>query len=85
MAHFKTNYKYRLSNHCSINELILVTYALISNAVENEVRIPHVYWHRIARTFSVGLWDKYHHLTLVEKQEAGVLVLVLLIKTINVN
>ena len=24
-----------LSNHCFINELILVTYALISNAIEN--------------------------------------------------
>ena len=34
-VHFKTNYNYRLSNHCLINELILVTYALISNAVEN--------------------------------------------------
>ena len=33
-VHFKTNYNYRLSNHCFINELILVTYALISNAVE---------------------------------------------------
>ena len=33
-VHFKTNYNYRLSNHCLINELILVTYALISNAVE---------------------------------------------------
>ena len=32
---FKTNYNYRLSNHCFINELILVTYALIRNAVEN--------------------------------------------------
>ena len=35
IVHFKTNYNYRLSNHCFINELILVTYALISNAVEN--------------------------------------------------
>ena len=35
-VHFKTNYNYRLSNHCFINELILVTYALISNAVEND-------------------------------------------------
>ena len=35
-VHFKTNYNYRLSNHCFINELILVTYALISNAVENK-------------------------------------------------
>ena len=34
IVHFKTNYNYRLSNHCFINELILVTYALISNAVE---------------------------------------------------
>ena len=34
IVHFKTNYNYRLSNHCLINELILVTYALISNAVE---------------------------------------------------
>ena len=34
VVHFKTNYNYRLSNHCFINELILVTYALISNAVE---------------------------------------------------
>ena len=37
-VHFKTNYNYRLSNHCLINELILVTYALISNAVENEIQ-----------------------------------------------
>ena len=36
IVHFKTNYNYRLSNHCFINELILVTYALISNAVENK-------------------------------------------------
>ena len=34
IVHFKTNYNYRLRNHCFINELILVTYALISNAVE---------------------------------------------------
>ena len=34
IVHFKTNYNYRLSNHCFINELVLVTYALISNAVE---------------------------------------------------
>ena len=34
IVHFKTNYNYRLSNHCFINELILVTYALISNAIE---------------------------------------------------
>ena len=34
IVHFKTNYNYRLSNHCFINELILVTNALISNAVE---------------------------------------------------
>ena len=34
IVHFKTNYNYRLSNHCFINELILVTYALISNTVE---------------------------------------------------
>ena len=38
IVHFKTNYNYRLSNHCFINELILVTYALISNAVENRER-----------------------------------------------
>ena len=31
-------HNYRLSNHCFINELILVTYALISNAVENRER-----------------------------------------------
>ena len=36
-VHFKTNYNYRLSYHCFINELILVTYALISNAVEKFV------------------------------------------------
>ena len=36
IVHFKTNYNYRLSNHCFINELILVTYALISNAVEKK-------------------------------------------------
>ena len=36
IVHFKTNYNYRLSNHCFINELILVTYALISNAVEKD-------------------------------------------------
>ena len=38
IVHFKTNYNYRLSNHCFINELILVTYALISNAVEKKKR-----------------------------------------------
>ena len=36
IVHFKTNYNYRLSNHCFISELILVIYALISNAVENK-------------------------------------------------
>ena len=36
-VHFKTNYNYRLSNHCFINELILVTYALISNALEKSL------------------------------------------------
>ena len=30
IVHFKTNYNYRLSYHCFINKLILVTYALIS-------------------------------------------------------
>ena len=39
IVHFKTNYNYRLSNHCFINELILVTYALISNAVENALTV----------------------------------------------
>ena len=39
MVHFKTNYSYRLSNHCFINELILVTYALISNAVEKKLLV----------------------------------------------
>ena len=34
IVHFKTNYNYRLSNHCLINDLILVTYALISTAIE---------------------------------------------------
>ena len=37
IVHFKTNYNYRLSNHCFINELILVTYALLSNAVEKKM------------------------------------------------
>ena len=37
IVHFKTNYNYRLSNHCFINELILVTYALISDAVEKNM------------------------------------------------
>ena len=36
IVHFKTKYNYRLSNHCFINELIFVTYALISNAVEKK-------------------------------------------------
>ena len=39
IVHFKTNYNYRLSNHYFINELILVTYALISNAVEKTLLI----------------------------------------------
>ena len=43
IVHFKTNYNYRLSNHCFINELILVTYALISNAVENRKICAHTY------------------------------------------
>ena len=41
IVHFKTNYNYKLSNHCFINELILVTYALISNAIENCKRQYH--------------------------------------------
>ena len=45
IVHFKTNYNYRLSNLCFINELILVTYALISNAVENIIyRCWNWYW-----------------------------------------
>ena len=43
-VHFKTNYNYRLSNHCLINELILVTYALISNAVEKNITIYVVFF-----------------------------------------
>ena len=37
IVHFKTNYNYRLSNHCFIDELLLVTYALVSNASEKIV------------------------------------------------
>ena len=47
IVHFKTNYKYRLSNHCFINELMLVTYALISNAVEKTDLQP--YWGKLGK------------------------------------
>ena len=66
IVHFKTNYNYRLSNHCFINELILVTYALISNAVEktswNEpkwIKIDRKSGFRSVRSFAIVIRRAY--------------------------
>ena len=72
-VHFKTNYNYRLSNHCFINELILVTYALISNAVENAFLFIHKknraiksFWKIYPRNFRKRMrWRSYFLLEFV--------------------
>ena len=61
IVHFKTNYNYRLSNHCSINELILVTYALISNAVEKKTErmaanfLPDMHLQECLRNYELSI------------------------------
>ena len=58
IVNFKTNYKYRLSNHCFINELILVTYALISNAVEKNILSGMILWTFTKFVQITPLWAK---------------------------